>query len=258
MKIRSCQGIPLKGSSKIGVVLLIAAAAATNLLAVESKPAPSGSVLEAQVVQRYLTAAHEQQNALRGASMEVEIHASVPKLQREGRLQALRNISRLGKVTYRMLGFNGDNAVKKEVIARYLTADVQGQSGPDIAITPANYKFKLKGVRDASTHPVYVLSVSPRKKEVGLFRGEIWVDQETSMPIRESGRFVKNPSILLKRMEFVRTYELQDGLAVPKRVESTVATRLFGPVQLTIGFTHLVRDPDAATNTVASLSETQE
>src|SRR5271155_5344747 len=80
---------------------------------------------DAAILERYFSAQRDQQSALRGATMEVFINASVPKLKKDGRLHALRSISKLGKITYRTLGFAGDNSVKKEVIARYLSAEVQ-------------------------------------------------------------------------------------------------------------------------------------
>jgi len=97
--------------------------------------------------------------------MEVDIDASVPKLKKQGKLHALKNISKLGKITYHALGFIGENMVKTEVIARYLTAEVQATqdgSNSDMSITPDNYKFQIQGhreplwtrrVRNACPHP---------------------------------------------------------------------------------------------------------
>lgn len=202
------------------------------------------------VVEKYLSATQEQQSAMRGASMKVDIAAEVPKLKSQGKLQALRSISKLGKITYNALGFIGDKMIKNEVIARYLTAETQTQTGADISITPVNYKFKDKGLQDRDGQQVYVLQVSPRKKRVGLFKGEVWVDSQTYMPVREAGKFVKSPSIFLKKMEFVRTYAVQDGVAVPQHIDSKVETRIFGPVTLSINFTNFSKD--AAQDVAAS------
>ncbi len=200
---------------------------------------------EQTILSRYVNATQTQQTHLRGATMEVDIDANVPKLNKTGKLHALRNISKLGKITYRMLGFNGDNSIKKEVIARYLTADVEAQKGEDLSISPQNYKFKYKGLQNlGGNNNVLVFQLSPRSKRVGLFKGELWLDPETAMPIRESGRFVKSPSIFLKKMEFVRQYELENGIAIPQHVESRIDTRLFGPVALTINFTHFCKSPE--------------
>jgi hypothetical protein len=191
-----------------------------------------------QIVERYLEATRTQQETMRGAQMEVSFEARLPKLEKHGRLQALRKISKLGLITYKALGFSGDNLIKNQVIARYLDGETQTRN---VGITPANYKFKLKGAANWEGRRVYVLQVTPRRKEVGLFHGELWLDAETSMPVREAGRFVKSPSMFLKKIEFVRDYEIQDGVAIPKRVESKADVRMFGPAELTIEYTNFSR-----------------
>jgi hypothetical protein len=206
-----------------------------------------------EIVQKYLSATQEQQTAMRGVTMQVDISAEVPKLQKQGKLQALRNISKLGKITYNALGFIGDKTIKNEVIARYLTADTEAQQNQDISITPANYKFKFKGLQDHDGKQDYVFQLSPRKKRVGLFKGELWIDPQTYMPVRESGRFVKSPSIFLKKIEFVRTYDLKEGVALTQHMESKLQTRIFGPVNLSIDFSNFAKtDPELATTTTVS------
>jgi hypothetical protein len=73
---------------------------------------------------------------------------------------------------------------------------------------------------------VHVFQLTPRKKRVGLFKGDLWLDAETCLPVRESGRLVKLPSIFLRRIEFVREYEIHEGLVYPHSIESVVDTRL--------------------------------
>jgi len=227
-------------SLKVSALLL----AATLIVGPASVAAETESdEFQDQIVSKYLTATQEQQSAMRGASMQVDIDAEVPKLQSTGKLQALRSISKLGKISYNALGFSGDKRIKNEVIARYLTAETQTPTGQDISITPANYKFKYKGLQDHDGKQAHVFQVSPRRKRVGLFKGELWIDPQTYMPLRESGRFVKSPSIFLKKIEFVRTYEVMDGIALPQHIESRVETRIFGPVNVDVNFTHFSKDP---------------
>ena len=137
--------------------------------------------------------------------------------------------------------------VKTEVIANYLKAEVEAAKGPsDVALTPQNYKFKFKGTQDWNGRQVYVLHVNPREKKVGLFKGELWLDAETYMPVRESGSFVKSPSFMLKKMQFVRDYELQNGVSIPQRTESRVETRFFGKVELNINYLTFSKDSPQA------------
>ena len=134
---------------------------------------------------------------------------------------------------------SGDNTVKNEVISRYVKVDTEPH---DVAITPDNYKFKYKGTQDWNNRQVYVLQLKPREKKVGLFKGELWLDAETYMPVREQGSFVKSPSFMLKKMQFVRDYELQNGVSIPQRTESRVETRFFGQVELNINYLTFSKD----------------
>jgi len=190
------------------------------------------------VVENYRVASQNQDKVLNGASMEVDIDASLPKLKKHGRLRALRHISSLGRITYDALRFEGDNTVKNNVIARYLSADAQAQSAgaPSLAVTPANYRFKYKGLLQCGSQTVHIFQVTPRRKKVGFFKGEIWIDSNTYLRVRESGRFVKNPSIFLKKIQFVREYEIRDGISVLRQIRTVVDTRLVGPAELTIDF----------------------
>jgi hypothetical protein len=202
---------------------------------------------EQELVDRYVQATQAQQSALRGGTEEVDIDAAVPKFKKQGKLHALKNISKLGKITYHALGFSGDSIVKTEVIANYLKAEVEAAQGQSsLSITPQNYKFKYKGTWEWNGREIYVLHVSPRERKVGLFKGELWLDAETYMPVREQGSFVKSPSFMLKKMQFVRDYELQNGVSIPQRTESRVETRFFGQVELNINYLTFSKDTSGA------------
>ena len=176
---------------------------------------------------------------MRGLQMEMDVDAKLPKLNKQGKLHALRFVSKLGKITFNVLSFVGDNTIKKEVIARYLQAEQEANEKSDnMAITEKNYKFKHKKQVQLNGRVVNIFEVTPREKRVGLFKGEIWIDNETSMPIRESGRFVKNPSVFFKKVEFVREYEIKEGLSLPSAVKSFADVRIAGRVELDINFSN--------------------
>lgn len=202
------------------------------LHAVPSPPSPMS------VIDTYTAMSLSQSARLRGATMQVEIEASLPQLKKHGRLHALRRISQLGRITYEILHFEGDSSVKTQVIARYLAADVQAQTDddPSIAVTPANYKFQYKGLVTDGGRRAYHFHLTPKDKRVGTFKGDLWLDAETCLPVRESGRLAKNPSFFVKRIDFVREYDIQDGLAIPRRIQSTAETRLVGKAELTVRF----------------------
>jgi len=144
----------------------------------------------------------------------------------------------LGRITYEVLHFERDNSVQTQVIARYLAADMKSQADddPSLAVTPANYRFQYKRLISAGGRQVYVFHLTPKKKRVGTFKGDLWLDAETCLPVRESGRLAKNPSFFVKRIDFVREYDIQDGLAIPRQIQSTAETRLVGRAELTVRF----------------------
>jgi hypothetical protein len=215
------------------------------------------AVESTEMLNRYADATRTQQDVLRGVQMEMDIDAKLPKLEKQGRFRALRKISRLGRITYKALGFSGDNTVKNEVITRYLAAESEARDKGSLAITPANYRFKYKGSVARDGRRVAMFQIAPRKKVLGLFKGELWLDAATGMPVRESGRFVKTPSVFLKKIEFVRNYELRDGVAFPTHIESTVDTRLVGRAELTINYSNFSKQESAEDDELSSVSADQ-
>ena len=211
----------------------------TVSLAAETESAPSDAIVE-----NYCTASQVQAQTTRGASMDVEIDASLPKLKKHGRLHALRRISPLGLIRYERAQFEGDRGVIREVISRYLTAEVDAQKeqSAEIAVTPRNYKFKSKGMSQVDGQNVYVFEVTPRQKREKLFKGEVWIDARTFLKVRESGYLVKNPDFMVKKVTFVRKYEIRDGISVPRQEQSVADVRLFGKVELTIDFSNFSID----------------
>jgi hypothetical protein len=189
------------------------------------------------VITRYVQAQQTQRERLRGAQMEVEIDASLPKLEKKGKLRVLRVISKLGKITFKQLAqFIGDGTVQKEVINRYLETEANARENGSTAITPANYNFKLSAVITQNGQSTYIFDLKPKRKADGLFRGALWLDGATGMPLKEKGQFEKKPSVMIKSVEFERDYELEDGLSVVKHLESTVDVRIVGKAELTADF----------------------
>jgi hypothetical protein len=226
----------LKSTLLVGLFLIVSSCPAVAAVAADDQDENPDSNTAA-IVQKYLQAQQDNEDALRGASMKVDIQAAVPGLKEHGRLSALRKISKVGQVTYKQLGFQGDGTIKRDVISRYLQAEQQGQGDPSLAITPANYKFKFKGLKILNDgRRVYVLQVAPRKKKVGLFKGQVWLDTKTYLPLVEKGRLVKNPSIFFKKVDFERDYAVKDGIPIPQHLSSTIDVHLIGTVELSIDY----------------------
>jgi hypothetical protein len=166
----------------------------------------------------------------------VEIDASLAKLEKHGRLRAIRRLLPAGKPEYQILEISGDQTVKQQVIARYLTAEVRAAdiASPSVAISPANYRFRYKGSVKIGDTTAYTFLIAPRKKGEGLIKGELWIDGESGAVVRQSGYLVKKPSMFVKRVDVTRETALRDGIAEARVTHLSVETRLVGRAELTI------------------------
>ena len=175
------------------------------------------------------------------AAESLEIHASIPRIEKTGSLRAIRRLDSTSDVRYEALQLAGDRTVKEQVIVRYLKADEQAAEIPpaSIAITPANYKFAYKGMAAGGEHAAWIFQMTPRRKREGLISGELWLDRQSGLPVRQSGRLVKSPSVFIRRISVTREDDLRDGKVASRLTHITVDTRLVGCAQLVIRETPL-------------------
>jgi len=168
----------------------------------------------------------------RGAStshaVSVEVEASLPKLAKHGRLEAVRHSGSFGASEYEVLHIEGDSTVKQQVLARYLSAEMEASS---VAISPSNYKFRyVASISDGRTTR-YAFQITPKKKRVGLFQGQIWIDAATGLAVHQEGRLVKTPSIFVRQFDLATDTNVKDGTRV---THLDIETRLVGRAELTI------------------------
>lgn len=188
------------------------------------------------VLKRYLQASKK--NILRGVIMMAHFAGRLPKMEKSATLDAKRHINKAGVIEYDTTDRQGDLTIQKYLIATFINGEMENSSkdSSKVAVTPANYKFKFKGMREKDGRPVCVFEINPRKKREGLFKGEIWLDTDTGLTVRESGRFVKSPSVFLKKVFFAREYTIRDGFAVPKLIQTSIETRFWGLAELDIQY----------------------
>lgn len=230
---------------RVSTSLVACLVLAVSLPAADLPTDPASPQNLTDIINKYQRAQSDQQAALRETQMIEDIEASLPKLEKQGKLRVLRMISKLGINTFQMIGKWGDNTVFKEVIARYLDTESKGRENGSMAINPDNYKFKINAIITQNAQTTYIFDVTPKRKDDGLFKGQVWLDGGTGMPLKEVGKLVKTPSIWLKSVKFERDYELHDGVAVPKHLESVAEVRAFGKAQLSANFSNLKRQDSA-------------
>jgi hypothetical protein len=231
-EIRPARAASLRSVS-LPLVLLLAALLLSTARAADLPDAESNAAAAAGMAFARYTAGVEQGSAW---DLEtVDIAASLPKLDKKGKLHAIRRLLPFGKPEYQVLELAGDQTVRQQVIIRYLTGEVRAAAIPrsEVAITPANYKFRYKGPVKRGETVAYVFQITPHQKRDGLIKGELWLDGDGAA-VRQSGRLVKRPSIFVKRVDVTRETVVKDGLAAVRITHLAVDVRLVGRAELTI------------------------
>jgi len=237
--------VAVKPASSCAVLTAILFAATgfgqTSLLVGPSQPKEDNLLVEeaapALAFGRYLASLQERNPFAESGPICLEVEASIPGLAKQANLLAIRQTgtsSELAEYTVKKL--DGDSLVKQQVIARYLAAEKQAERIPysAVAITPTNYKFHYAGFFVNDKIPVYVFKITPRKKREGLIRGEIWIDSATGVAVHQAGRFVKRPSVFIRRIDVSRDTNIADAVPTSRVTRLTLRTRLVGLVQLTV------------------------
>ena len=197
-------------------------------------PLRSGDIPPETILLKYFDLQKEE-GRLENYQVDVQIVASLPAMNKSGTLTATRTLRGEADLSYSDSSFTGDNSIKGDVIVRYLNAEKESLRRPmNIGLNLANYRFTYRGIATYLDRRAHVFEVNPKEKKIGLYRGELWVDIETSEPLREFGRFVRNPSVFLKNVDFVRDYHLINGRALPVRIITRMDTRLVGPAEITV------------------------
>jgi hypothetical protein len=232
------------------LALLLASALVATPVPLPPFPPELSSELSA-VVERYVSASQAQREAMFGAQMDIKIEGRLTELREKGEMNVVGSMSKQGELSHEMLNFEGDKRIKTDVIARFLELEEKTKTyGGALKVGPQDYEFRIKAILKQDLKTTYVFEVSPRKNGVDKFRGEVWIDGATGMPLREAGRFVKSPSLWLTNLRFVRDYELHNGISVVKRFQSSTDVRILGVgrAELDVNFSNF--SPSAAEQSV--------
>jgi len=135
-----------------------------------------------------------------------------------------------------------------------------GGSTHDNSVTPANYLFTLVGQEEIDGSPCLVVQATPKRRDICLFEGKVWIDAKEFAIVKIAGEPAKNPSFWIKRATFVRQYQKIEGNWLPLKDETVAQVRVFGKNTLTIYHNnyqvHLRQDP-APGHSTGSLDPTR-
>ena len=92
-------------------------------------------------------------------------------------------------------------------------------------LSHANYSFADNGTGESG---LLLLGISPKRKDVLLVDGAVFVKRDDGDLVRIEGRLSKNPSFWTRRVEIVRRYGRVGGVHVPLEIESVAQVLIAG------------------------------
>jgi hypothetical protein len=136
--------------------------------------------------------------------------------------------------TYEIVDQGGSGYVRDRVFLQALeTEQKMWGAGPRGAITTENYTFEDRG---AESTGLAWIGVKPRRKDVLLVNGSIFLRPEDGDLVRVEGALSRTPSFWTRKVEVVRRYDRIAGVRVPVALESVASVRMVGKATFTMSY----------------------
>jgi hypothetical protein len=209
---------------------------------------------------RYIAWLHARDLFTESGPVALAIDATLPGLDKQASLLAVREIDETERSEYLVLQREGDPVVFERVIAPYLVAQHEAEELPlsSIIIDPRNYKFRYIGEVEAGNNTAaYVFRIKPKKKRAGLIRGELWINSLTGAPFLVTGQLIEKPATSTRSVNIAREITSVDGCACARTTHMVIQTQPAGRAEITITEL-LLQSPDEPTGLPTTIGETKQ
>lgn len=137
---------------------------------------------------------------------------------------------------YQIAAEGGSDYIRSKIFRGLLEKERQAwaSGAPDRAgVTPVNYTFEDRGPR---ADGLAELGVKPKRKDVLLVDGAIFLSPDDGDLVRVEGQLSKAPSFWTRRVEIVRRYRRFAGVRLPVALESVASVVVYGRSALTMTY----------------------
>lgn len=180
---------------------------------------------EPTVLQRFLARGEEppvEYRALR------RLEAQNPKFKQSAWLLAWTEYDHVNGFRYEIVDEGGSGYIRSKVLRAALDGEqkIWASHEPQKAsFTHENYLFDDGA---SAADGLAALAVKPKRKDVLLVEGSIFVQPADGELMRIEGRLSRTPSFWTRRVDVVRRYERKAGVRVPMSIESTAQVFIAG------------------------------
>lgn len=183
------------------------------------------------MVQRFLSRPDEPLTRYRALR---RLEARNDRFKLHGWIEVWTELTPGGQFSYQIVREGGSDYIRGKVLRPLLENEEKLFATRDAsrsAVTARNYD--LQGLEAAEPGLVKLL-VKPKRREVSLVDGAVFVTEDEADLVRVEGRLAKNPSFWTKRVDVVRHYTRIAGERVPTRLDSVAQVRFAGTSTLSM------------------------
>ena len=138
---------------------------------------------------------------------------------------------------FEIVSEKGSGLIRSRVFKPLMDVEVETAADRvDSSITPNNYTFALLGEEEVAGFHCFVVQATPKRADKYLFTGKIWIHSVEFAIVQIEGQPAKNPSVWIKRVDFVRRYQKIGEFWLPLKNESVTRLRLLGKNTLTTDY----------------------
>ena len=150
--------------------------------------------------------------------------------------------------TFTTVSTAGTGWIERRVFRGLMNAEQEAAAGVEhlnSAISIANYDAAFVRSDQYRGRQMYVLALSPKRRDKYLWKGTAWIDTQDFAVARIEAEPAVSPSFWIVRAPFVREYQRIDGFWLPLRDETHSQVRIIGEYILHIEYSdyHLTVKP---------------
>jgi hypothetical protein len=176
------------------------------------------------LLQRFLSLDDPSPSAYRALR---HLEASEPRLRKAAWMDVWAESDEVEGFRYTVVAQGGSGFIRSKVfLASLETEKKMYQSGAPAkaAMTPANYLF----AEGTAANGLSGVAVTPRRKDILLIDGSIFLRPEDGELMRIEGRLSKAPSFWVRQVEIVQSYRRIAGVRMPVAVDAVANLFLAG------------------------------
>lgn len=155
------------------------------------------------------------------------LDAGSERLNSSAWMDVWTDVDAAGGFRYQIVAEGGSESIRDRVFRATLELErkMWASGDPDrAALTPANYVFEDRGSADG----LATLGVTPKRKDVLLVDGSIFLRPRDGDLVRVEGRLARPPSFWTRRVEIVRRYQRVNGVRMPVALEGVASVLIAG------------------------------